>query len=54
MVTIIKKGSNRKEIQKKLSKIKSKKRLDAKKYCGTVILKEDPVKIQKKLRNEWR
>lgn len=24
------------------------------KYCGTIKLKEDPLLIQKKLRNEWQ
>jgi hypothetical protein len=53
MVTVIKKGSDRKEIEKALSKIKSKRKFDAYKYCGTVKLKEDPLEIQKKMRNEW-
>jgi hypothetical protein len=54
MVTIIKKGSDRKEIEKALSKLKSRKQFDAYKYCGTVQLEEDPLVIQKKLRDEWR
>ncbi len=27
--------------------------LKAKKYCGTLKLKEDPLVIQKRLRDEW-
>ncbi|WP_154857585.1 MULTISPECIES: hypothetical protein [Cyclobacterium] len=53
MVTIIKKGSDKKEVEKALSKIKRKKKFDAYKYCGTLSLKEDPLEIQKKMRDEW-
>ncbi len=53
MVTIIKKGTNKKEIEKTLSNLKSAKKLDAYKYCGKIKLKEDPMVIQKKLRDEW-
>jgi len=53
MVTIIKKGSDKKEVEKALSKIKRKKKFDAYKYCGTISLKEDPLEIQKKMRDEW-
>ena len=53
MVTIIKKGSDKKEIEKALSKVKSKKQFDAYKYCGTLKLKEDALAIQKRMRNEW-
>jgi hypothetical protein len=28
--------------------------VDTLKYCGTIKLKEDPLAIQKKLRNEWQ
>ena len=53
MVTVIKKGSDKKEIEEALSKLKSKKKFDAFKYCGTVKLKEDPLDIQKRMRDEW-
>lgn len=53
MVTVIKKGSDKKEIEEALLKLKSKKKFDAYKYCGTVKLKEDPLEIQKRLRDEW-
>lgn len=53
MVTIIKKGSNKKEIEKALSKLRSTKEFDAYKYCGTVKLDEDPLEIQKRMRDEW-
>ncbi|MGY6522217.1 MAG: hypothetical protein ACXIUD_10830 [Mongoliitalea sp.] len=54
MVIVLKKGSDRKEIEKALSKVKSKRKFDAYKYCGTVILKEDPLEIQKEMRDEWK
>ncbi|RAI94934.1 hypothetical protein [Algoriphagus yeomjeoni] len=54
MVTVIKKGSDKKEIEKALSKAKSKKNFDAQKYCGALNLKEDPQVIQKAMRNEWK
>ena len=53
MVTEIKKGSDKKEIEKALSRVKSKRKFDAYKYCGTVKLKEDPLEIQKKMSDEW-
>ncbi|WP_191321887.1 hypothetical protein [Algoriphagus aquimarinus] len=53
MVTVIKKGSDKKEVEKALSKAKSKKNFDAHKYCGSLTLKKDPLAIQKVMRNEW-
>jgi hypothetical protein len=32
---------------------KATKKFDAKKYAGTIKLKETPLSIQKKLRDEW-
>ncbi|MBX3008374.1 MAG: hypothetical protein KF816_10140 [Melioribacteraceae bacterium] len=56
MVTIIKKGMHRKEILSLLSQKSSKKKktIDLKKYCGTINLKVDPLKMQKKLRDDWK
>lgn len=54
MVVVLKKGSDRKEIEKALSKVKSKRKFDAYKYCGTVTLKKDPLEIQKEMRDEWK
>lgn len=50
------------EIRKKDQKIKRVRRqksdvergVDTKKYCGVIKLKEDPLTIQKKLRDEWQ
>jgi len=56
MVSVLKKGATKKEmdaINKKLNRVQPRKRLDAKKYLGVIHLKENPLAIQKKLRNEW-
>ncbi len=53
MVTTIKKGTSPEKIKLALKKrtVKSKSP-DLKKYCGSISLEEDPMEIQKKLRNE--
>jgi hypothetical protein len=56
MVLVLKKGASKKEmeeINKKLSRMPSRKKLDARKYCGVIKLKDDPLVIQKRLRDEW-
>ena len=59
MVVTIKSTSSSEEIQQALKKLNknsakaSKKHFDAFKYCGVIKLKEDPLAIQKRLRNEW-
>ena len=56
MVTVLKKGENKKNMQKlmdELSKRKSPKGIDAHKFCGIIHLKGDALKIQKKMRDEW-
>lgn len=51
MVVIIKKGQNKKSIKVQLKKLQH--GLDAEKYCGVIRLKEDPLLIQQRLRDEW-
>jgi hypothetical protein len=54
MVAVIKRGLSPLKIRKVLKKIeKNKKPFDASKYCGIIKIKEDALKTQKKLRNEW-
>ena len=59
MVVTIKSSSSPEEIEQALKKLKkgnaktAKKHFDAFKYCGVIKLKEDPLAIQKRLRNEW-
>jgi hypothetical protein len=43
----------------KITRIRKKKKLEKKgvdtlKYCGVITLDEDPLVIQKRLRDEWR
>jgi hypothetical protein len=57
MVLVLKKGATQQEIEqinKKLGQMPLRKKLEAKKYCGVIKLKEDPLQIQKKLRDEWQ
>lgn len=54
MVTIIKKGASREKILIALNKRKAKvKSPDLKKYCGSIMLTEDALNLQKKWRDEW-
>ena len=54
MVTTIKKGTSREKIRlalrKRTVRIKSP---DLKKYCGSITLREDPLVLQKGMRDEW-
>jgi hypothetical protein len=58
MVTTIKKGSTKEEIQELFEKLAKKSRIiksfDAYRFCGKVKFKEDGLKIQKQLRDEWK
>ncbi|MES2702020.1 MAG: hypothetical protein V4649_05245 [Bacteroidota bacterium] len=57
MVLILKKGATEKEMQsirKKLHKKSAKGGVDLTKHSGILNLKEDPLAIQQKLRDEWR
>jgi len=53
MVTVIKKGADRINIQKALESVKVGEGINAFKYCGKVKLEKEPLTIQKKLRDEW-
>ena len=53
MVTIIKKGTNKKQAVEQLNKALQGKGVDTHKYCGVIRLKEDPRQIQKRMRDEW-
>jgi hypothetical protein len=53
MVTIIKSNSKNKDIEQSIQKTEPSKKLDAKRFSGILKLEEDPLKIQKKLRDEW-
>jgi hypothetical protein len=62
MVVTITSRSTKAEIKAALKKLeqvalkknaKAKKPFDARKYCGVIKLKEDPLALQKQWRNEW-
>ncbi len=56
MVTVLKQGATKQKIltiMKKILKEQKTKGIDAKKYCGILRLKEDALKLQKGMRNEW-
>jgi hypothetical protein len=52
MTIILKRGQHLEEILPQ-STSKGSKRLNAKKYVGVFNLKEDPLEIQKRMRDEW-
>jgi hypothetical protein len=53
MVLILKKGDSEQSIAILLKKMRIKKGVNTKKYCGSIKLKEDALTIQKQLRDEW-
>lgn len=54
MVTIISRKTRTEKINEMLATINNKERyLKASKYSGKLKLKQNPLTIQKKLRNEW-
>ncbi len=56
MVLVLKKGATRQEIRALEKKLYGKQVVsgfNAKKYNGVLKLKEDPLTIQKQLRDEW-
>ncbi len=56
MLTVLKYGSDKKKIKSLLAHLKNQKTrtgIDAYKYCGAISLAEEPLLIQKELRDEW-
>lgn len=54
MVTVIKKGTSKEEIKRKINEVVSKtSKSDILKYAGKLKMDIDPLEYQKKLRNEW-
>jgi hypothetical protein len=54
MVAVIKKGASEKAIGELLSKLLDIKGLNAFKYCGILEIQEEPLEIQKKMRDDWK
>jgi hypothetical protein len=53
MTVIIKSTENKIDIQKALKKLEHKGRLNVYEHLGVLKLKEDPLQIQKRMRDEW-
>jgi hypothetical protein len=53
MVVVIKRGSTKKEIELLISKHKKRKYFNSKKHSGVIDLKENPLDIQKSMRDDW-
>jgi hypothetical protein len=53
MIFILKKGASKKQMDEIHEKLQMTKGVNTKKYCGTIKLKEDPLVIQKQMRDEW-
>ena len=54
MVLVLKKGASKKEMETITKKLNKKAGVNTKKYCGVISLTEDPLSIQKQMRDEWR
>ncbi len=54
MVVVIEQGTSKEKLELLLKKLKLRKGVNTKKYCGVINLKEDALQIQKQLRDEWR
>ena len=58
MAIVIKQGMSKRQIETALKKLKPHRRKerpvpDIKQFAGTITLKENPLVIQKKMRDEW-
>jgi len=59
MTVVIKQGMSKRQIEAALKKLKPRRRKkralpDIRQFAGTITLKEDPMEIQRKMRDEWR
>lgn len=53
MTILIKKSDSLKKIKEELKKLPKAKKFDAFSFVGKITLSEDPLVIQKKMRDEW-
>lgn len=53
MTIILKKGQHLSDVLSIKNPATNTKKLNAKKYVGVLKLKEDPLEIQKRMRDEW-
>lgn len=54
MVLILKKGASKKEINLIKKKLLNAEGVNTRIFCGSIKLKEDPLTVQKSLRDEWK
>ncbi len=54
MVLVLKKDTDLNELKKLLVEQKPLKKFDAKKFAGALKTEEDGLKVQHRLRNEWK
>ena len=56
MTTILKPSTTRKQLTALLKRARKRKRkgVDVRSFSGTIALKEDPMVIQKRMRDEWK
>jgi hypothetical protein len=53
MTVIIKSTEDKVKIEQTLKDLKRSGKLDSFKHCGGITLKENPMSIQKSMRDEW-
>ena len=53
-VIVVEKGTEKDELEARLKSLKVDNKFPASKFCGKIDIDEDPLKIQKRLRDEWR
>lgn len=53
MVLVLKDSKDIKKVKEELANRQTKKKFDAKKFCGVLKVDEDALVIQKRLRDEW-
>ena len=53
MVLVLKDSKDVKKVKAMLAEHQTKKKFDAKRFCGALKVDEDALVIQKRLRDEW-
>lgn len=51
---VVVKGTEKEELEDKLRALEAKNKFPASKFCGKIDVNDDPLVIQKRLRDEWR
>lgn len=56
MIFVLKRGADEKAMYELIQKLKlwrKERKINILKYCGAIKLEEDPMEIQKQMRDEW-